>query len=160
MSESKQIGDAVAGTALELGIPAQRVQLLASSPCFGKELLVLESKIESDSSLDRIVREIVILTALRRSRSEMEARRVISIRQGMTSELIEAIAAEDWTDPVFKPAQKAAFQYALQYDAGHLIHSTVIEAVREHFDEHMIVELAIVCGHYGSMARLAVGFRH
>ena len=72
---------------------------------------------------------------------------------------MEAILDEDWTDPAFDTAQKAAFQFALQYDAGHLISDSVLEGMQTEFDTGSWVELAVLCGQYGAYARLAVGFR-
>jgi alkylhydroperoxidase family enzyme len=73
--------------------------------------------------------------------------------------MVEASLDEDWTDPCFDPAQKTAFRFALQYDAGHTVSDGVWEAARQQFDEAALVELALVCGHYGALARFAIGFR-
>jgi len=136
-----------------------RVQLLSQAGSIGASMLELESLIDETSGLDATVREIAVMTVLRRSRTEVAARKVAASEAGVTDEMLEAILAEDWTDPCFDAVQKAAFQFALQYDAGHLINSTVFEAVRSAFDQESIIKLALVCSHYGAMARLAVGFQ-
>jgi len=146
-------------SATETHMPASRAQLLLNDAHFGAALLQLESSIETKCSLDAAVREVAILTVLRRSRIEIAVRTPVSKELGISSNLIEAILAEDWTDPAFSPLQKAAFQFALQYDAGHLIHKSVLESMQAQFKREDIVELALICGHYGSMARLAVGFQ-
>jgi len=139
--------------------PANRVRVLEQNKSLGNALLELESEIQTECGLVPTTREIVILTAIRRSKCEVTARLPVLRQHGVSDDMIEAILAEDWTDPVFNSAQKAAFQFALQYDAGHSINNAVIEAVRAEFDEPSIISLAIVCGHYGSMARLAIGFQ-
>ncbi len=136
----------------------ERVRMQARSE-LGRELLGIESRTASASTLDPLIREIAILTVLRRSKSEVTARSGNAAEEGVSAEMLDAILAEDWTDPSFDAGQKAAFQFALQYDAGHLINSSVMDAVRAEFDESSIIELAVVCGYYGSVARFAVGFQ-
>lgn len=151
--------NSTAKSAIGAGVPENRVRLLAQGKSLGDGLLDLESGIQTECDLDPTIREIVILTAIRRSKSEVATRKPISIQNGISVAMLEAILAEDWTDSVFDSAQKVAFQFALQYDSGHLINSAVVEAVKNEFDDQSIISLAIVCGHYGSMARLAIGFQ-
>ncbi|MGI9324704.1 MAG: carboxymuconolactone decarboxylase family protein [Pseudomonadales bacterium] len=145
--------------AIDAGVLELRVRLLAQTPHVGAVLRNVEAVLESTSTLGPTVREIVILTALRRSECEVKSRLDIARRRGVTQEMVEAILDEDWTDPAFNPAEKAAFQFALQYDAGHLINDSVLEAVQAEFDHAAQVEMAVLCGQYGAYARLSVGFR-
>jgi alkylhydroperoxidase family enzyme len=154
----EELGDAEIA-AIDAGAPELRVRLLARRSDLGAALRNMDAVLESTSTLDPSVREIVIITALRRSQREVRSRVALSKDLGVTQNMVEAILDEDWTDPVFNPAQKAAFQFALQYDAGHLINDAVLEAVRGEFDYAAMVEMAVLCGQYGAYARLAVGFR-
>lgn len=151
--------DSSARSAMREGGSKNRVLLLAQSGRIGRDLLAVEAQIQSECGLDPTIRELAILSVLRRSRSEVTARSTIAEQHGVTEEMLAAILAEDWTDPVFSSAQKAAFQFALQYDAGHSINSAVIESVETEFDEQTILELALVCSHFGAMARFAVGLQ-
>jgi alkylhydroperoxidase family enzyme len=151
--------DEAAAAAIQAGASELRVRLLARRPELAEALRNVESTLESSTMLDAVVREIVILTAVRRSQSEVRSRRHLARQAGVTDAMVEAILDEDWTDPAFSRAQKAAFQFALQYDAGHLINDSVIESVQADFDEAAWVEMALLCGQYGALARLAVGFR-
>jgi alkylhydroperoxidase family enzyme len=136
-----------------------RERLLAACPELTGALADVAKSIGSTTRLDPIVREIAILTVLRRSHSEVADRLHVARQAGISNEMVEAILDEDWTDPCFDSGQKAAFQFALQYDAGHTITDSVWETARQQFDEAALVELALACGHYGAIARFAVGFR-
>lgn len=139
--------------------PVGRDALLAVCPELRAALGQYESAIERESKVAPLTREVAVLTVLRRSRSEVAARLPAARAAGISDAMIEAILDEDWTDACFDPAQKAAFQFALQYDAGHTISDAVLASARENFSEPALVELALVCGHYGALARFAVGFR-
>ncbi len=151
--------DADAAQAVAAGEPQLRARLLARRKDLAQILRQQQQGIEACSTLDPAVREVVVLTTLRRSRVDVSARRPIALQRGITDDMIEAILDEDWTDPAFDDAQKAAFQFALQYDAGHLINDAVLDAAQAAFDDGELIELAVIAGHYGALARLAVGFR-
>lgn len=136
-----------------------RKGLLSEQPAVADALFQLESELACQSILDQAVYEIVAITALRRSRGEVSARRPNAESAGVNASIIAAILEEDWTDPAFTAEQKVAFQFALQYDAGHLITDPVMSAALETFGESGLILIGLICSHYGAMARLAVGFR-
>ncbi|MGI9623751.1 MAG: carboxymuconolactone decarboxylase family protein [Acidimicrobiales bacterium] len=111
-----------------------------------------------DGPLDPLLREIGVLAAVRRSPAETEARLDRARDAGLSDEMIEAISSEDWTDPAFDERTKIAFRFAMMYEAGHGISSSVFEGLQSQLDDAEILELAAVCSHWGSLARARIAF--
>jgi alkylhydroperoxidase family enzyme len=108
--------------------------------------------------LDPVLREIAILAAVRRSTTETADRRAKAADAGLSDDMMEAIAEEDWTDPCFDDRTKVALRFAMMYEAGHGISSSVFDGLRSHLDDAEIIEMAAICSHWGTRARAAIAF--
>jgi alkylhydroperoxidase family enzyme len=134
-----------------------RLDLSQRPPAVVASLEELEEILEK-GQLDPVLREIGILAAVRRSDVET-ARRLATARDaGLGDDMIKAIADEDWTDTCFDDRTKIAFRFAMMYEAGHGISSSVFDGLSAHLSDAEILELAAVCSHWGARARAAVGF--
>jgi alkylhydroperoxidase family enzyme len=108
--------------------------------------------------LDPILREVGILAAVRRSPVETEKRIGRARAAGLDADIIAAIAEEDWTDPAFDDRTKFAFRFAMMFEAGHGISSSVFEGLQQQMSDAEIFELAATCSHWGARARAAIAF--
>lgn len=133
-----------------------RTRTIARVPGFAKALEAVESAIKRNDSLEPIVKATVIASVVRRSPYELDRLRSSLIDSGLTSDMLEAIEEEDWTESSFSDAQKIAFQFSMMYDAGHGVTAQTYADVSKEFSETQIVELAAICGHYGGLARMAI----
>jgi len=95
---------------------------------------------------------------VRRSSVETKKRIVSARDAGLSSDMVTAIAAEDWTDDAFDERAKVAFRFAMMYEAGHGISSSVFDGLQQHLTDPEILELAAVCSHWGARARAAIAF--
>jgi len=77
---------------------------------------------------------------------------------GLDDDMIAAIAEEDWTDAAFDERTKVAFRFAMMYEAGHGISSSVFDGLKQQLTDPEILELAAVCSHWGARARAAIAF--
>jgi alkylhydroperoxidase family enzyme len=133
-----------------LDVAARRAEL---DDALATTELLLES-----GPLDPALREIGILTAVRRSSVETGARLAKARGAGLDEDMISAIAEEDWTDGAFDERTKVAFRFAMMYEAGHGISSSVFDGLQSQLNDAEIVELAALCSHWGARARTAIAF--
>ncbi len=79
----------------------------------------------------------------------LAGRHPAAVAEGMDEELVASIPLlleGDDTDAPFTPAERAAVRFALKFGTDHLsVDESDSAALREHFDDRQIVELALLC---------------
>ena len=102
-----------------------------------------------DNHLGARVTELVRLAIANTTRCQvcLAGRHPAAVAEGMDESLVHAIpllAAEDL--PGFTAAERAAVRFALKFGTDHLsVDEGDSVALREHFDDRQIVELALLC---------------
>jgi AhpD family alkylhydroperoxidase len=102
-----------------------------------------------DNHLGPRVTELVRLAIANTTRCQvcLAGRHPAAVAEGMDESLVLAIpllAAEDL--PGFTAAERAAVRFALKFGTDHLsVDESDSVALREHFDDRQIVELALLC---------------
>lgn len=138
------------------GKPLTRTLALGARPGLAAGLRAFGEAVETDSTLEPIVRETAIMAVVRRSPYQSRLSLPRAMVAGITDDMLEAIQDEDWTEPTFSPAQKAAFRFAMTFDAGHGINDASFDEIRAEFSREQIVELVALCSYYGALARMAI----
>ncbi len=138
------------------GVVLNRTRTMAHVAGLPRTIASVERFIGEHGSLSPEVKAVVIASTVRRSPYELTRLRPDLLAAGLTSDILEAIEEEDWTEPTLSEHQKIAFRFALMYDAGHGIPDAIYEELQESFSVPEIIELAAVCGHYGGLARMAI----
>ncbi len=139
------------------GNPSPMDRLLAWRPGLSARFRCDEELLQTDSQLGALLHETAVMSVVRRSPYETRRNMKRAIAAGLTSDMLEAIAEEDWTESSFSEAQKAVVRFAMLYDAGHGVNEPAFASVKTQLSVPQIVELAAVCSHYGGVARLAIG---
>jgi alkylhydroperoxidase family enzyme len=138
------------------GQTLNRTRTIAHVEGLAGALAASEALINEKCVLETLVRATVIAAVTRRSAYEKDRLAIELGTAGLTSDMLEAIEDEDWTERAFTPRQKYAFRYAMMFDAGHGIVDAVFDDLKKHFTDAEIVQLSAICVHYGGLARLAI----
>lgn len=133
---------------------------LGHVPAFLDAIQKLEETVAAASSLEPLVRATAALAVVRRSAYETRRLATLVESAGLTDDMVEAIADEDWTEPALTARQRTALQYALKFDAGHGIQDVFFAELREQFSTAEIVELTAICACYGLLARAAIALAY
>ena len=139
--------------------PVERWTTLAARPA---QLLGFEawsSALEHESCLSPRERSIARLASTRRSSYEFGLASAAAREVGITDEHILAAGDEDWTADCWTEAERILLRFALLVDAGHGVGDTIVEQLRNHFDDERIIEICQVCAHGGSLSRLSIALR-
>lgn len=99
---------------------------------------------------------LALLAVTRRSEFEQHWLRPRAADLGFGPAEFEAVDDEDWTADCLDDSDRVVFRYAMMFDAGHGIGSSVVDGLRSHLDDAQIVELCTLCAHAGGLARLAI----
>ena len=78
----------------------------------------------------------------------LAGRHPAAVSEGMDEDLVSAIPAllDGTGSDAFTPAERAAVRFALKFGGDHLsIDETDRDALRAHFDDRQIVEIALIC---------------
>ena len=127
------------------------------SPIDDGALHTVAEDVAARGVLDARLGMLASLVTLRRSAFHFPPRCEAARSAGLREAQIEAIDAEDWTDPSLNALEKAVFQYALTFDAGHGVTEDVFRALRDHLSHAEIAELSLLCATWGGIARIAIG---
>ncbi|HEX4018591.1 MAG TPA: hypothetical protein VHX15_17775 [Frankiaceae bacterium] len=104
-----------------------------------------------DNHLGARVTELVRLAIANTTRCQvcLAGRHPAAVAEGMDEALVESIPrllTEDLSDVPFTPAERAAVRFALKFGTDHLsVDESDSQALRAHFDDRQIVELALLC---------------
>ena len=111
--------------------PLNRTRALARIAGLPPALNNLVKTLWSEGSVSPRLKATAIIAVSRRSPYEMAVNVPKALQAGLTSDMIDAIADEDWTDPAFDDAQKAVIRYAGQYT---LMNQWIVREPRHQFD--------------------------
>lgn len=140
-----------------LGLSANnRIQTISRLEGFSEALNGTEKVTVANCSLEKVVTATVIAAVIRRSSYEWQRLQGYLAGAGLSGDMLEAVQDEDWTESSFSPQQKSAFRFAMLFDAGHGVGDSVFDELRAQFSEQEIIELVAVCGHFGTLARMAI----
>jgi len=111
----------------------------------------------NDNHLGARVTELVRLAIANTTQCRvcLAGRSPAAVADGMDEALVESIphllpgpddADPDLADAPFTPAERAAVRFALKFGGDHLsVDDTDRDALRAHFDDRQVVELALLC---------------
>jgi AhpD family alkylhydroperoxidase len=136
------------------GILAHRPRLASAFAGFGP---VLAREAELPARLRELVR--LRIAFHNQCRSCMSIRYSSGRDAGVSEDLVCSLARPS-ESPDLSDAEKAALRFADLFATDHLaIDDEVFDALRRHFDDGEIVELAMVCAHYVASGRLMAVMR-
>jgi AhpD family alkylhydroperoxidase len=104
-----------------------------------------------ENHLGARVTELVRLAIANTTRCQvcLAGRHPAAVAEGMDEALVESIPrllSEDLRESAFTPAERAAVRFALKFGTDHLsVDEDDSAALRAHFDDRQIVELALLC---------------
>ncbi len=106
-----------------------------------------------DNHLGARVTELVRLAIANTTRCQvcLAGRHPAAVAEGMDEALVESIprlldGPDEAADAPFSPAERAAVRFALKFGTDHLsVDEDDCAALRAHFDDRQIVELALLC---------------
>lgn len=133
-----------------------RIQTISRLEGYAETLSGMEKVIVANFSLEKSVTATVIAAIIRRSSYEWQRLQEYLNDAGLTDDMLEAVQDEDWTETSFSPQQKSAFRFAMLFDAGHGVADSVFDELRTQFSEQEIIELVALCGHFGTLTRMAI----
>lgn len=136
--------------------PTARWAVLASRADIVDAIEALGAALQADSQLSPRHRMLALLAVTRRSEFEQQLLRPRASRMGFGAAEFEAVDDEDWTAECLDDSDRIVFRYAMMFDAGHGIGSSVSEALRAELNDAQVVELCALCAHAGGLARLAI----
>lgn len=137
------------------GVLAVRPDLLAALERYG-------SAVATDPQLRARHRSLARLVVTRRSEYEHALARERARTDGLGADEFEAVADENWADECFDDSDKIVFRFAAIFDAGHGVPTVILDELRRHLADEQVIELCLVCAHYGGLTRLAIalGLEH
>lgn len=132
--------------------PEALARVLARSPEALRALGALADAARS-AEVPPLAREIVALTALRRSPS------LFTWRRGLNGDIVsdalaQAVLDENYVDSSLDQSTRALLHFALLFDGGLGVGDRQFEAVRYELGDERTVALAATCAHWGAVARL------
>jgi AhpD family alkylhydroperoxidase len=130
---------------------------VANSPGVLRNFMRLGSSLLRYGILPPVLRELAILRVAQLTGAEYEWAHHTPIARaaGVSEEQIAAL--ERWAKaPEFDDQQRAILAYVEAATSGVIVPDDVFGAAREHLSEGEIVELTLVCGYWGMVARVLV----
>ena len=122
------------------------VQVMAHAERFHVEFSKLYASVRFENHLGHKLTELVRITVANTTRCPvcMAGRLPAAVDEGMTEELVCQLGAPDEGD--FTDAERAAIRFAHKFGNDHLsVDDDDKAALRAHFTDEQIVELAILC---------------
>lgn len=122
------------------------VQVMAHAERFHVEFSKLYASVRFENHLGHKLTELVRITVANTTRCPvcMAGRLPAAVDEGMTEELVCQLGAPD--DGDFTDAERAAIRFAHKFGTDHLaVDDEDKAALRAHFTDEQIVELAILC---------------
>ncbi len=130
---------------------------VGNSPGVLRNFMRLGSSLLRYGILPPVLRELAILRVAQLTGAEYEWAHHMPIARaaGVSKEQIAAL--ERWeTAPEFDDQQRAVLAYVVATTADVTVPDHVFEAAREYLSDGEIVELTLVCGYWGMVARVLV----
>jgi len=124
-------------------------QAMAHAERFHLMFAELNAAVRFENHLGNKLTELVRLTIANTTRCPvcMAGRLPQAVAEGMTEEMVQALDHVDDVDPgTFTDAERAAVRFAEKFGTDHLsVDDADAAALRAHFSDEQIVELAILC---------------
>ena len=149
--ETKPLVDRIAA---ERGSVLHLYQMLLHSPPVAEGWLAYLTAIRQKSTLAGDIRELVIMRIAHLNGASYEADQhaPIALREGVAQEKLDALG--DWpSSEAFDPRERAVLAYADAMTRTIQVPDHVFAAVREHFDERLVVELTATIAAYNMVSR-------
>ena len=130
-------------------------KVLANCPSIGSEISKAGNAILFNGSLPLSLRELTILRVgnLTGSTYEWAQHVPIGMRMGLTEEQISTLS--QWKDSsAFSDQERAVLEYVDEVTLNIRVSEETFKAVMEFFTEEQVVELTILAGYYGMLARI------
>lgn len=122
------------------------VQVMGHAERFHLDFSALYAAVRFENHLGNKLTELVRITVANTTRCPvcMAGRLPAAVEEGMTEELVCQLEAPD--DGDFTDAERAAIRFAHKFGTDHLsVDDADKAALRSHFTDEQIVELAILC---------------
>ena len=118
-----------------------------------KKFISLPAAVLMNGNLNPILREMAITRAgiLCHSPYEVYQHRKVSKRVGMSQDKIDALNAGS-SSPVFSDIEKLVLRFTEEMVLEHKVADETFNALREHFSDELMVELAIAVGCYTAVS--------
>lgn len=128
---------------------------IGNAPAVLRNFMRLGNSLLRHGSLPPRLRELAILrvAVLTRARYEWAHHEPIAAHAGVSAQEIEALAAGRMP-PGLTAVEQAVLQYIDEVTERLEVPAAVFESVRTHLDEGQVVELTMVAGYWGMVARL------
>lgn len=128
------------------------------APGVGRRLSALGQAVRFETSLERRVSELVILTVAARWKAEFEwwAHVPAAREHGVAPEVIEAIGRGE-EPPLEAPDERAAYAVARQLTDNGQLSQDAYDAAQQLFGDAGMVELIALCGYYTLISYLLNG---
>jgi 4-carboxymuconolactone decarboxylase len=131
------------------------MKVAANCPIIGSEIMKAGTAILFNGSLHPSLRELTILRVgnLTGSTYEWTQHVPIGLRSGLTEEQVSSLS--QWKDSsAFSDQERAVLQYVDEVTLSIRVSEVTFKTVMEFFTEEQVVELTIVAGYYGMIARI------
>ncbi|MGY1669754.1 carboxymuconolactone decarboxylase family protein [Geodermatophilus sp. SYSU D00710] len=141
------------------GVLTDLDRLLLHSPPVAEGWNALVGALRGGTTLAADLRELVVLrvAVLAGAGFPWAAHEPIARRAGLTDGQLEALRAEDAAGgPGWTPVQAAVLAFTDASARTVTVPGAVFDAVRAHLDDRQVVELAVLVGAYGMVARFLV----
>lgn len=131
-------------------------KMIANSENAGPEVLTLGQKLSKGSSLDHVLREVVILRVgyLSNAEYELDQHTRVARRVGLSNNLIEAIGEFPNSDFGFDPVHLDFIKFTDSVVQQTRPNDELFEAVSKHLDHSQLVELVLLIGFYMMVCRV------
>jgi AhpD family alkylhydroperoxidase len=149
--ETKELVDRIVA---ERGSVLHLYQMLLHSPPVAAGWLRFLTAIRHECALPGALRELVIMRVAHLNGASYEADQhaPIALREGVSQEKLDALA--DWpSSEVFDARERAVLSYADAMTRTIRVPDHVFAAVREHFDERLVIELTATIAAYNMVSR-------
>lgn len=159
--ERSDLAAFIARVKTERGRLINLYRVLMNSPRIASAWLDFNSAVRYGTTLDAVLREMIILRVSLLNGAEYQARIHGSghaLKAGVTPEQVAALANPE-PGPLFTPAQRAALAWTDAMTRQIEVPDALHEELKRHFDNQAIVEISVLAGAYNMHTRVARALR-
>ncbi len=131
------------------GDPSNITKVLAGSPDTLAAMAPFLSQVMNPTTIDLPTKEVVVLrvSVVNRCGYCIPTHQVVARRSGLSAEAVAALSGPHLSGEGLSPRQLALARYCDQVvaDAG-AVGDELLDGMREHFEDHEIVELTVLAG--------------
>lgn len=159
--ERSDLAPFIARVKTERGRLINLYRVLMNSPRIATAWLDFNSAVRYGTTLDAVLREMIILRVSLLNGAEYQARIHGSghaLKAGVTPEQVAALANAE-PGPLFTPAQRAALAWTDAMTRQIEVPDALHEELKRHFDDQAVVEISVLAGAYNMHTRVARALR-